>query len=78
MDVRVSEELPYAYWRETVLDTYADNGWQVVDGNTITYYPDDGQFNTKPAQQRGVVTQAFINYVSKCRRDLFAPRFTIC
>lgn len=64
MDVRVSEELPYAYWRETVLDTYADNSWQVVDGNTITYYPDDGQFNTEPAQQRMLVTQAYINYVS--------------
>lgn len=64
MDVRVSEELPYAYWRETVLDTYGDNSWQVVEGETITYYPDDGQFKTEPAQQRVLVTQAFINYVA--------------
>jgi hypothetical protein len=64
MDVYVTEQLPYAYWREAVLDTYDDNFWRTTDGETITYYPDDGRFKLDQTQQRTQVTQAFVNYVS--------------
>jgi transglutaminase-like putative cysteine protease len=63
MDVYVVEQLPYAYWHETVLDTYRGDFWS--RGQTpqrIVRHPDDGPFNQINESSLESALQVVVNY----------------
>ena len=75
MDVFVEEQLPYAYWRSTVLDSYdSDNGvWRVAEGDTITLYPDDPPIDVASTKARESFDQTFVNYIPNAGTIYAAP-----
>lgn len=73
MDVYVDEKLPYAYWREAVMDRYDGRSWFVPVGETITHFPDDGDLDIQAGRARQEVEQLFVNYVSNVGSIYGAP-----
>ena len=75
MDVFVEERLPYAYWRNSVLDRYdAEAGiWRVAEGETIAQYPDDDPLNIPDARATREYDQIFVNYIPNAGAIYAAP-----
>ncbi len=75
MDVFVPERLPYAYWRNSVLDVYdAESGvWKVAEGETIAQYPDDDPLDIPAANATREYSQIFVNYVPNAGAIYAAP-----
>lgn len=75
MDVYVAEQLPYAYWRASVLDAYEDGEWRLAPGETVELYPDDPPLPQALGRGRRTVTQTFVNYIPNAGTVYAAPDF---
>jgi transglutaminase-like putative cysteine protease len=63
MDVYVSEQLPFAYWHETVLDSYRGDFWsRASTPPPVMRHPDDGVFNPVQARSLEEAVQLIVNY----------------
>ncbi len=63
MDIRVAEQLPYAYWQATSFQTYENGQWLAPTGEQFIHIPDDGLLNTPLTAGREVITQTVRNYI---------------
>jgi transglutaminase-like putative cysteine protease len=63
MDVYVSDRLPYAFWHETILDTYRGDFWSRADiPQRILRQPDDGPFYQPGGRSIEEALQVVVNY----------------
>ena len=63
MDIRVAEQLPYAYWQATTFQTYENGQWLTPDGEQVIHIPDDGLIQTPLTAGREIITQTVRNYI---------------
>ncbi len=76
MDVFVDVDLPYAYWRSYIYDTYTDDGrWDAVNGEGLYHEPDEPAFDNASAANRVTVEQEFLNLIPNVATLYAAPDF---
>ncbi len=63
MDVFVEEELPYAYWHAISYESYEDGLWDIPEGDTVEYIPDEGLIDIPKYESRQTITQTVRNYL---------------
>lgn len=63
MDIFVENELPNVYWQGVVFDSYEDGRWNLVEGEQILHFPDDGPIQIPNSLMRQEVVQQVTNYI---------------